>query len=70
MVYPYDPKYGPHAQTPQQRANVLRQMQAANPSLYQKATGYVQRLYARYIAGELSWDDVSLLRDAPMLLPQ
>ena len=70
MAHSYDPKYGPNAQTPQQRADVLHQMQQANPSLYKSATSYVHRLYARYIAGELSWTDVSVLRDAPMHLPQ
>ncbi|UOQ71342.1 hypothetical protein [Hymenobacter cellulosilyticus] len=64
-----DPRFGPSAQTPQQRAHVLRQMQAANPTLYARASAYVQRLYGRYVAGELSWPDVCALRDAPMHLP-
>lgn len=60
-----DPKYGPAAQTPQQRAYVLAQMQATHPSLYKKATGYVKQLYHRYVAGELSWQDVCALRETP-----
>ncbi|WP_139924453.1 hypothetical protein [Hymenobacter sp. DG01] len=60
-----DPKYGPAAQTPQQRAYVLAQMQAVRPDLYKKATGYVAQLYRRYIDGELSWEDVCALREAP-----
>ncbi|PJJ60856.1 hypothetical protein [Hymenobacter chitinivorans] len=69
MASGYDSKYGPCAQTPAQRAYVLRQMQATNPTLYKRASGYVQRLYARYVAGELSWPDVCALREAPMYLP-
>jgi hypothetical protein len=64
-----DPKYGPSAQTPQQRIHVLHQMQRANPGLYAQATGYVHGLYQRYVAGELSWSEVSALRDAPLRLP-
>ncbi|UOQ52153.1 hypothetical protein [Hymenobacter cellulosivorans] len=64
-----DSRFGPCAQTPRQRAYVLRQMQAANPTLYARASAYVQRLHARYVAGELSWPDVCALRDAPMYLP-
>ncbi|WP_262490001.1 hypothetical protein [Hymenobacter sp. AT01-02] len=41
----------------------------ANPSRYARDTAYVRRLYHRYIAGELSWDDVCVLRDAPTQLP-
>lgn len=51
----YDPKFGPNAQTPEQRAYVLRQLQSVNPSLKTKATTYAQELYSRYIDGELSW---------------
>lgn len=63
LLMNHDPKYGPAAQTPQQRAYVLAQMQAAHPGLYKKATGYVAQLYRRYIDGELSWDDVRALRE-------
>ena len=59
----YDPKFGPNAQTPEQRAYVLRQLQLVNPSLRTKATAYAQELYARYIAGELSWLRVRELLD-------
>ena len=54
----FDPRFGPSAQTPQQRANVLRQLQLVHPRLKTKATAYAQQLYERYIAGELSWPDV------------
>ena len=53
-----NPKFGPAAQTPEQRAWVLAQMQRVIPSLKTKATAYAQQLYARYIAGELSWTQV------------
>ncbi|GAB3223267.1 hypothetical protein GCM10027346_02110 [Hymenobacter seoulensis] len=65
----YDPKYGPAAQTPQQRAYVLAQMQAAHPTMFKKATGYAAQLYRRYVLGELSWLDVCALRDAPTSQP-
>jgi len=54
----YNPKFGPAAQTPEQRAWVLEQMQDFIPSLKTKATAYAEQLYARYIAGELSWSQV------------
>ena len=54
----YDPKFGPAAQTPTQRAWVLEQMQRMIPSLKTKATAYTQQLYQRYVAGELSWNEV------------
>ena len=53
-----DPRFGPNAQTPQQRANVLRQLQLTHPKLKTHATAFAQQLYARYVAGELSWPDV------------
>jgi hypothetical protein len=55
---PYDSRFGPDAQTPAQRAQVLRQMQAANPALYAKAKVGAQQFYARYVAGELTWAQV------------
>jgi hypothetical protein len=64
----YNPKFGPAAQTPEQRAWVLAQMQRVIPSLKTKATGYAQQLYTRYryVAGELSWLQVrSALDTAP-----
>jgi len=51
----YNSKFGPAAQTPEQRAWVLEQMQRVIPSLKTKATAYAQQLYTRYVAGELSW---------------
>lgn len=51
----FNPKFGPAAQTPEQRAWVLEQMVRVMPALRTKATAYAQHLYACYIAGELSW---------------
>ncbi|MCR5889719.1 hypothetical protein LRS06_18465 [Hymenobacter sp. J193] len=59
----YLPKYGPQAQTPQQRARILVQMKAANPVLYKDLPPALEQLHARYIAGELSWTDVCYLRE-------
>ncbi|GAB3308069.1 hypothetical protein [Hymenobacter tenuis] len=64
-----NPKFGPNAQTPEQRAYVLQQIKAANPQLVRNATPYAHWLYGRYIAGELSWDEVCQLRDAPQVVP-
>jgi UDP-N-acetyl-D-mannosaminuronate dehydrogenase len=60
----YNPKFDPDAQTPEQRAWVLEQMQRVIPSLKTKATAYAQQLYACYIAGELSWPRVRQAMDA------
>ncbi|MDF7815182.1 hypothetical protein [Hymenobacter sp. YC55] len=57
----------PRALTP--RAYVLQQLQAAHAEPYTKNTAYVHRLYAHYLAGEMSWREVCRLRDAPMYLP-
>lgn len=59
-----DPKFGPNAQTPAQRAHVLAQLQATLPGLKTRATDAARQLYARYVAGELSWDEVRHARDA------
>ena len=59
----YDSRFGPVAQTPQQRAHVLRQLQAVHPRLKTRATAYAEQLYARYVAGELTWYDVRQLLD-------
>jgi hypothetical protein len=59
----HDPRFGPCAQTPAQRAYVLQQLQATNPRLRTKATALAQRLYARYVAGEITWADVRHLLD-------
>ncbi|MGI4886920.1 MAG: hypothetical protein ACRYFR_18335 [Janthinobacterium lividum] len=53
-----DPRFGPNAQTPTQRARVLKQMQDALPTLKTKATAQARQLYADYVAGGLSWADV------------
>ncbi|RTQ45910.1 hypothetical protein EJV47_24075 [Hymenobacter gummosus] len=60
----YNPKYGPCAQTPQQRAYVLQQMLAAcAPRWRRQASAYLGQLYDWYVAGELSWNEVRALRD-------
>ena len=61
----YDARFGPAAQTPQQRANVLRQLQLVYPKLAIRATADAHQLYARYVAGELSWPEVRRALDAP-----
>jgi hypothetical protein len=55
---PTNPKFGPAAQTPEQRAWVLEQMQRIIPSLRNHVPPYVQQLFGRYIAGEISWSEV------------
>ena len=54
----YNTKFGPTAQTPQQRAWVLAQMRDAIPGLKKNATPYARDVFARYVAGELSWPEV------------
>lgn len=54
----YDIRFGPSAQTPEQRALVLTQMRDAVPSLKVRPTAFGQQLFARYVAGELSWLEV------------
>lgn len=51
----YDARFGPTAQTPAQRAGVSELMQTVIPRLKTNATPAAQHLYARYVAGELSW---------------
>ena len=51
----YDYKFGPAAQTPEQRIWVLTQMQELCPRLKASVTSHAQQLYARYVAGELGW---------------
>ena len=60
----HNPKFGPAAQTPEQRAWVLEQMQCVLPHLKAKATAYAQQLYTRYVAGKLSWAQVRQALDA------
>ncbi|GAA4504599.1 hypothetical protein GCM10023172_31040 [Hymenobacter ginsengisoli] len=62
----YNPVYGPAAQTCEQRARVLQQMQATFPKLRTKASAVASQLYARYVAGELSWLQVRQALDAAM----
>jgi hypothetical protein len=50
----HDSKFGPCAQTPEQRAWVVKQMQAVIPAL-KKKSAYAQKFYEKYISGELSW---------------
>lgn len=59
VLFP-NPHFGPDAQTPTQRARVLRQMQDALPALKTQATAHARQLYAEYVAGALSWADVRL----------
>ncbi len=54
----YDPRFGPDAQTPEQRAYVLRQLQTTFPQLAARVPGLSQQLFDRYVAGELSWEEV------------
>lgn len=54
----YDTRFGPSAQNPEQRALVLVQMRAAVPSLKGRPTALGQQLFARYVAGKLSWLEV------------
>jgi hypothetical protein len=54
----HNPNFGPAAQTPEQRAWVLQQMQRVIPSLGERVPLYVQQLFGRYIAGEISWSEV------------
>lgn len=61
----HNPKFGPSAQTPQQRAWVLAQMQTVIPGLKAKAPPHAQQLYQRYVAGELSWVEVRQALDGP-----
>lgn len=59
-----DPRYGPHAQTPAQRAYVLAQLKSANPRPFQNLTPRAQALHERYVAGELTWEQVRQALDA------
>ncbi|GAA4030969.1 hypothetical protein GCM10022409_14000 [Hymenobacter glaciei] len=54
----HDSRFGPCAQTPQQRAYVLHQLREALPKLKTTVTPETEQLCARYIAGELTWADV------------
>lgn len=54
----YDPKFGPAAQTPEDRAWVLYQMQQTIPSLKKSLNARSRALHAKYINGELSWSQM------------
>lgn len=54
----YNPKFGPYAQTPEQRTFVLQQMQDAVFSLQRKLSPACVALYNRYVSGELSWTEM------------
>ncbi|MGI4735844.1 MAG: hypothetical protein ACRYG7_11775 [Janthinobacterium lividum] len=58
METAYNPKFGPAAQTPAQRAWVVTRMHQAIPSLKKQLTAPARALYARYVAGELSWQQM------------
>ncbi|RZL15779.1 MAG: hypothetical protein EOO62_03060 [Hymenobacter sp.] len=60
----HDSKFGPAAQTPEQRLWVLRQMQLVIPALRKKVPAVAQQFYDRYIAGELSWQQMRHELDA------
>ncbi|MDF7815863.1 hypothetical protein [Hymenobacter sp. YC55] len=60
----YDARFGSHAQTPAQRKWVLAQMQAFLPRLKARNSPSAQQLYARYVAGELSWAAMRQALDA------
>lgn len=62
MAYNY--KFGPVAQTPEQRSWVLAQMQAICPRLQAAVTPYAEQLYSQYVAGELGWMDMRYALDA------
>jgi hypothetical protein len=59
----YNLKFGPAAQTPEQRAWVLAQLQRMLPSLSKQITCYTQHLYTRCVASELSWLEVRQARE-------
>ncbi|MET4105440.1 hypothetical protein [Hymenobacter sp. UYP22] len=65
----YNDKFGPAAQTTQQRARILKQLVALTASPRTRIPTHVRNLYQRYVAGELSWQEVCELRDAPSALP-
>ncbi|MGI4740397.1 MAG: hypothetical protein ACRYG7_34930 [Janthinobacterium lividum] len=64
----YNSKFGPAAQTPEQRTWVLAQMQEMIPRLKANTTPYARQLYAQYIAGELGWLELRYALDAATIL--
>lgn len=51
----HDLRFGPDAQTPAQRAQVLQRMQEVFPCLKKRLTEQIRALHRQYVAGELSW---------------
>jgi hypothetical protein len=62
----YNDKFGPAAQTPQQRKRILQQLLAIAATAQTKYPAHAPGLHQRYVAGELSWAEVCLLRAAPV----
>ena len=58
-----NPKFGPAAQTPAQREWVVTQMHHALPNLKKQLNASAKALYARYVAGELSWQQMRQAMD-------
>lgn len=54
----HDLRFGPAAQTPEQRAWVLQRMQDVFPSLKKRLTDQVRALHRQYVQGELSWEQM------------
>lgn len=59
---PQDSRFGPRAQTPEQRATILKKMEAICPGIKTKASTHTVQLYEQYVKGELSWGEVRALR--------
>lgn len=59
-----NPQFGPAAQTPAQRAWVVTQMHQALPSLKKQLNAQAKALYARYVAGEMSWQQMRQAMEA------
>jgi hypothetical protein len=52
-------------QTAAQRVYFLHQAKAANPELVRRASPHSHRLYGRYLAGEITWEEVCQQLDSP-----
>jgi len=62
----YNDKFGPNAQTPEQRASILRQMLVFYSQVWVKLPAHAPTLHQRYVAGELSWTEVCALCAMPL----
>ncbi|WP_324680077.1 hypothetical protein [Hymenobacter sp. GOD-10R] len=60
----YNRKFGPAAQTPQQRAHILHQLLILAAEAHGKPSPHDQHLYQRYVAGELSWVEILAFQEA------